>query len=114
MEGSTFLLASHSPLRTRSVLSLVALFLSPCPSAAGFPQVCEGLKSYFDRALPVFLLYRYERHQLEAFITERHGTEDNRPLSQVRRAALSIGYEGMLGSAVSCFLLSFASDRYQH
>lgn len=42
----------------------------------------DGIKAYFDRALPVCLLYRFERPQLGAFLAERPA-EDARPLSQV-------------------------------
>jgi hypothetical protein len=44
--------------------------------------VFEGIKAYFDRALPVCLLYRFERPQLAAFLGDRPA-EDGRPMSHV-------------------------------
>ena len=48
-------------------------------------EVVEGLRSYFDRAFPVFLLYRFERLHFDAWWRERRGAEAGgaRPYSEL-------------------------------
>lgn len=62
---------ARAPARLRTLGSRAP---SPCPPAA--------LKLYFDRAAALFLLYRFERQQLQEYLDTRPA-EDARPLCQV-------------------------------
>jgi hypothetical protein len=48
-------------------------------------EVVEGLRHYFDRAFPVFFLYRFERLHFDAWWRERRGAEAGgaRPYSEL-------------------------------
>lgn len=52
------------------------------PALKGTKDVLEGIRLYFDRCLPIYLLYRFEQLQYETFMRERPA-DDTRPLSQI-------------------------------
>ena len=45
-------------------------------------ELIDGLRLYFDRALPTYLLYRFERPQFEEYVQGRP-SEDQRSMSEV-------------------------------
>lgn len=57
---------------------------TPAPGMATATAVVEGIRSYFDRALSTFLLYRFERPQYDALIRAQRAGTDAPRMSQVR------------------------------
>jgi mortality factor 4-like protein 1 len=56
--------------------------LANAEAAVAVREFVEGLRLYFDRALPTLLLYRFERAQFEEYVLTRP-EGDRRPLSEV-------------------------------
>lgn len=56
-----------------AVAAAVSAHLTPPLPAAvrAAKEICDGLRSYFDRCLHIFLLYRFERPQYESVAAER-------------------------------------------